>query len=116
MRLKALSKVNIRRVRAGIIALALVCVCLLGLLPPARAEADGMIRVKLTRLGAPEKIVMSVDCDYYLSSDPSVRIASGDEVTIEASGSTLVMNAGKNRFRLGDTAKLRFMSLLRRMW
>ena len=53
MRAMAFWKGIFRRVRAGMIALALVCVCLFGEPAPARAESDGMIRVKLTRLGAP---------------------------------------------------------------
>ena len=106
MRSMAFWKANIRRVRAGMIALALVCVCLFGILPPARAESDGMIRVKLTRLGAPEAITLSVDCDYYLASAPDVRLSSGDSVTFAAAEDGIRMKLNGQTYALDSTVKL----------
>ena len=61
--------------RALIAALALFALLLLG--AAARAESDGMLRIRLTRLGAPDEIEMRADCDYTLASDPSVRVPAG---------------------------------------
>ena len=72
-----------RRVRALFVALALVFVFISAFIP-ARAESDGMIRVRLTRLGAPESLTLAVDCEYYLAADPTVRVESGETVTITA--------------------------------
>ena len=48
----------------------------------ARAEIDGMVRVRLTRLGSPSAIEMKADCDYRLSTDESARIPAGTVIEI----------------------------------
>ena len=106
MRLRAFWTKHTNRVRAGIIALALVCVCIFGPMPAAEAETDGMIRVSLTRLGAPGEVVLSVDCDYYLASDPGVRISSGQKVTVSADGDSLTLKLDGKKYSLGRTVKL----------
>ena len=106
MRLRAFWTKHTNRVRAGIIALARVCVCIFGPMPAAEAETDGMIRVSLTRLGAPGEVVLSVDCDYYLASDPGVRISSGDKVKISADGDSLTLKMDGKKYSLGRTVKL----------
>ncbi|MBR0368360.1 MAG: SpoIID/LytB domain-containing protein [Clostridia bacterium] len=87
------------------VALALVFVCAQAFFP-AMAESDGMIRVRLTRLGAPASITLAVDCDYYLAADPTVRVESGDTVTFTAGENGLAMVSGRKKVALGDTAKL----------
>ena len=80
---------------ARLMAVALALLLCFGLLPaPARAETDGMLRVRLTRLGAPSELVMTADCDYYLASDPSVRLEAGAELTVTASEGRLTLSAG----------------------
>ena len=106
MRSRAVWKADIRRVCAGVIALALVCVFALGLCRPALAETDGMVRVKLTRLGAPGEVSVLLDCDYYLASDPSVRLSSGEAVTVTADESGMTLSADDRRVALGQTARL----------
>ena len=106
MQMRAAWRAGIRRVRAGLIALALVCVCLLWPVAPALAESDGMIRVKLTRLGAPGAVTMTVDCDYCLAADPAVRIASGETVTVTAANGGMMLEAAGRTVSLGETAKL----------
>ena len=96
---------EIRRVCALMAALALVFVCNLGDLP-GLAEADGMLRVMLTRLGAPTMLMLTVDCDYYLASDPAVRIESGETATVTADGNGMILECGEQRVELGETAKL----------
>ena len=99
-------RIGRRCVCALLAALALVFVSSVAFMAPALAESDGMIRVRLTRLGAPSAITMKADCDYYLASDPSVRVAAGREMTISASGGALTLRSGKIRLSLGETAKL----------
>ena len=106
MRSMAAWKAYIRRVCAGMIALALVCVCAFALCSAALAETDGMLRVKLTRLGAPGELSVQLDCDYYLASDPSVRLSSGDTVTISADSGGMTLADGERRVALGQTARL----------
>lgn len=94
-----------RRVCAMMIALALVFV--LWIQPiPAKAESDGMIRVRLTRLGAPAAITLMVDCEYYLAADPTVRIESGETVTVSAGKNGLALTLDDKNVALGDTARL----------
>ena len=88
---------------AAVIALALLA-CLSAL--AARAEADGMLRVKLARLGSPEAIRLSADCDYYLAEDPSVRIPANTEITVSARNGSLALSAGGRESPLGASAHL----------
>lgn len=105
MRITGTAHRIIRRVCAICVALALVFVCAEAFFP-AMAESDGMIRVRLTRLGAPTEITLAVDCDYYLAADPTVRVGSGDTVTFTAGANGLAMVVGTKKVALGDTAKL----------
>ena len=98
-------RIGLRRVCAMVIALALVFVLLFANIP-ARAESDGMIRVRLTRLGAPTAITLAMDCEYYLAADPTVRVASGDTVTITAGADGLALHHGDKKVALGETARL----------
>lgn len=72
----------------------------------ARAEADGMIRVKLTRLGAPSALVMRADCDYCLSSDATVRVPSGTPMRVTAASGALTLEYGESVVQLGKSAQL----------
>ncbi len=105
MRITGTAHRILRRVCAICVALALVFVCAEAFFP-AMAESDGMIRVRLTRLGAPTEITLAVDCDYYLAADPTVRVGSGDTVTFTAGANGLAMVVGSKKVALGDTAKL----------
>ena len=96
---------NRNRVRALMLALALVFVQLSAVLP-ASAENDGMLRVMLTRLGAPGKLTWTADCDYYLAADPTVRIAGGSTATITAGDDGLTLSLDGQSIPLGTTAKL----------
>ena len=51
------------RALALIMALML-CLPAAGIVPEASAESDGMIRVKLARLGTPSAITLKTSCDY----------------------------------------------------
>lgn len=93
------------RVRALMLALALVFVQFCAILPGS-AESDGMVRVMLTRLGAPDRLVWTADCDYYLASDPAVRISGGSTATVIAGDDGLTLNLNGQTVPLGPTAKL----------
>jgi len=105
MRIGKAQAIGIRRVCALMAALALVFVGLMGA-TPAIAETDGMLRVKLTRLGAPTEVAFTADCDYYLASDPTVRIAAGEAVKVTAGGGALTMTCGSDVRTLGETVRL----------
>lgn len=94
-----------RRVCALMLALALVFVQWMDL-RPAGAEGDGMLRVLLTRLGAPDRLVWTADCDYYLAADPSIRIAAGATATLTAGEEGLTLGLNGQSIPLGTTAKL----------
>ena len=91
------------RAKALWAALALLA-CLL--LASARAETDGMVRVKLTRLGSPSALELRADCDYRLASDPSVRVPAGTDMTVTASGGALTLSWGGLFADLGPSAQL----------
>lgn len=89
--------------RAIIAALALFA-CLF--CARARAEADGMLRIKLARLGSPSAIEMRADCDYYLADDPALRIPADTDFTVSASGGSLTLGVGGRERPLGPSAVL----------
>lgn len=100
---KATETIHLCRVCALILALAFVFACAGAL--GAHAETDGMIRVKLTRLGAPKTLRLTANCDYYLASDPDVRIHSGDTVTVSALEGKLSLSGDGKTVTLGETAR-----------
>ena len=79
---------------------------LAALVPAARAEIDGMVRVRLTRLGSPSAIEMKADCDYRLSTDESARIPAGTVMYLSASRGGLVLTAGDRTVSLGASVTL----------
>ena len=89
--------------RAMIAALALFA--LLSARFAARAETDGTLRVKLTRLGAPSEITLRASCDYALSGG-ALRIPAGKDAVIAASGGGLVLRTGREETPLGEQALL----------
>ena len=69
-----------KRVLIVLIALIAILLCM----SAAFADSDGMVRVKLTRLGSPSKLVFTADCDYYINNDASLKIPSGAQITVTA--------------------------------
>ena len=105
--MKILELKDIRRVchRAMAWMLALLLLSC-GFEATARAEADGMLRVKLTRLGAPSMLVMRADCDYCLSSDPTARVPANTPMRVTAASGALVLEYGESVVQLGKSARL----------
>ena len=91
---------------ARILIAALALLSCFGALNGALAEADGMLRVKLARLGSPQAIAMVADCDYYLAADPSVRVDAGEALTLTASGGSLTLSTKDGSVSLGASARL----------
>ncbi len=93
--------------RALAVMLALLfCIPVLNLQPSAYALSDGMIRVKLTRLGSPSSITMKATCDYYLSNNPSVRVAAGSTMKVSVASGVLSLTVGESTVALGGAARL----------
>ena len=65
---------NARRWTKGLSVLLALILAAISALPMdgALAESDGMIRVKLTRLGAPSSIAFETTCDYYVYGHPEI--------------------------------------------
>ena len=91
------------RVRVLCVALALFVL----LFAAARAESDGMLRVKLARLGSPAALTLRANCDYTLAADASVRVPSGTDMTVSAKGGNLTLTAGGHSVSLGASACFR---------
>ena len=86
--------------------LAMAMAALLALAFAACAEEDGMLRVLLTRLGAPSEIEMRADCDYVLQGDDALRIPAGTTIRVAARDGRLTLTAGDESRALGQTASL----------
>lgn len=70
-------------------------------LPSALAESDGMVRVKLTRLGSPSTLVFTTNCAYYINNSSADKIPSGATVTVTLSGGSFNLKAGSINRSLG---------------
>ena len=73
---------------------------------PGRAETEGMLRVKLARLGSPSTLTLRADCDYTLAADPSVRVPAGAELTVSAAAGQLTLTSGDVSLAVGPSAQL----------
>ena len=86
-----------------IVALVIVALLLLGMIPAlngAWADSDGMIRVKLTRLGTPTTVAMTTVGGYTVNGK---AIASGASVKVVRSGSSLTLTAGGQQLASGTS-------------
>lgn len=101
---KYISRISIRALAWMLVLL--LCMPMLNVLPSAQASSDGMMRVKLSRLGSPSSITFRTTCDYYFASHPDVRIAAGSVVQLTASGDQLSISVGKRSAKLGSSAQL----------
>ena len=77
-----------------------------GLAVPARAEGGGMIRVKLTRLGAPASITLETDCAYILDAGAQMNVPAGSRVTVRAEGGGLTAECGGVKLYCGSGLRL----------
>ena len=103
MRTATLGKAANACARILCVALALFAL----LLARAHGETDGMLRVRLARLGSPAALTMRADCDYTLAGESGVRIPSGTSMTLSASGGSLTLTVGDRTVALGPSATLR---------
>lgn len=74
-------------------------------LPAAWAEADGVLRVKLTRLGAPASVTLDADCALRPSTGGG-DIPAGTEVTVSANGGRLLLESNGQQVDAGATLRL----------
>lgn len=96
---------SLRNACARMIVVALALLLYLGAVH-ARAEADGMLRVKLARLGSPSVIEMTADCDYTLTGDRALRIPAGTKLTVAAQNGGLTLSANGTTVDAGASAIL----------
>lgn len=90
--------------RARIIVAALALLSCLWLFGGALADSDGMLRVKLARLGSPASITMRADCEYALT-DPERRFPAGTELTLTAANGELTLTVDGSATVLGPAAQ-----------
>ena len=89
-----------------IISILLLAAVILPFIPcsvnAALAESDGMVRVKLTRLGSPTSITFTTGCDYYIDADATTKIPGGSKVTVSLSGTNLIVQCGAYSLNMGS--------------
>ena len=92
------------------LSLLLVFVLLAGFPMPfsgtAQAASDGMIRVRLTRLGTQSAISFTTSCGYVLSGDIPLNIPANSTVTVTAEGDEMWVSCGGVNVCAGKTARL----------
>ena len=75
-------------------------------IPSARAESlDGMLRVKLTRLGSPSTVTLSADCDLVADATGHV-LPAGNALTASARDGQLTVQAGGETIASGKSVLL----------
>ena len=92
-----------RRLWAAFVALALlVCAC-----PSAGvAASDGMLRVRLTRLGSRSSLSFTTTCAYYVDGNTARPIPAGAQATVDAVGGELFLTVDGARTALGASCTL----------
>lgn len=76
---------------------AFLCILLTAFVFPAAeasAKEEGMIRVRLTRLGSPASVTFVTDCVYCLNGDAGCSIPAGSELTVKNAGGSLLLESG----------------------
>lgn len=95
-----------RKIWRRALAIALICALAMPVWLSAGAASDGMVRVKLTRLGSNRSVTIAPSCDYYVQGNPSLRIAAGSAATISADGSQITVESGGGSAAVGSSLKL----------
>ena len=90
------------RYTAALLAVMILCAIAPVFDYSALAESNGMIRVKITRLGSPTSVSFTTGCDYYVDGDLAVKIPSGSKVTVNVSGANLTLICGSYSLNMGD--------------
>ena len=72
----------------------------------AQAAANGMVRVKLTRLGTNASVTLTADCDCVLEGQASINISSGTQIRVEASDGALSVTSDGVRVLCGSSARI----------
>ena len=99
------------RARRGWKTLAALMALALLLLPcaPGRmalAASDGMVRVRLTRLGTRKSLSFTTSCAYYVNGNTAHAIPSGAQATVELAGGELYLTVNGARTVLGASCTL----------
>ena len=82
----------------------------------ALAAQDGMIRVKLTRLGTRQSISFRTNCAYAIGGSTGRRIPSGANCTVTLSGGGLTLTVNGAHGRGGRFAGIAARFVRRRQW
>ena len=94
-----------RRFSAVFLAAALLlCACFAPL--NAAAASDGMIRVRLTRLGSRSSLSFTPTCTYYVDGNTARPIPAGAQATVEAVGGELYLTVNGALTSLGSSCTL----------
>ena len=94
-----------RRFSAVFLAAALLlCACFAPL--NAAAASDGMIRVRLTRLGSRSSLSFTPTCTYYVDGNTARPIPAGAQATVEIVGGELYLTVNGALTSLGSSCTL----------
>ena len=85
-------------------AALLLCACFAPL--NAAAASDGMIRVRLTRLGSRSSLSFTPTCAYYVDGNTARPIPAGAQATVEAVGGELYLTVNGALTSLGSSCTL----------
>ena len=94
-----------RRTAAALVALALF-LCCFPAPEAALAASDGMVRVRLTRLGARSSLSFTTTCAYYVDGNTARAIPAGAQATVEATGGQLYLTVNGSLTALGASCTL----------
>ena len=68
---------------------------------------NGMVRVRLSSLGNPSSLTLTVYGSYTVNGQSTRTLSSGSSVTVKKSGADLTLTAGGSTFSMGTSFKLR---------
>lgn len=97
---------RVMRILALIMAMVIVIMAAPQVQREALAESDGMVRVKLSRLGTPTKLVFTTGCAYFINNSKSDKIPSGSTVTVTLENGKFHLQAGNIDREMGSSFTL----------
>ena len=93
---------RIMRMAALVLAAVMIIMAVPFMHVEALAESDGMVRVKLSRLGSPTRLVFTTGCPYFINNSANDKIPSGATVTVTLENGRFTLQAGNINRDMGN--------------
>ena len=97
---------KLMRLLAALLCAALILAAVPEFTPRAQAAADGMVRVRISKLSTGSSVSLATTCAYYINGNPANTIPSGESFTVTLSEGNLYLTAGGSKRAMGTSFAL----------